>query len=433
MIDQDYAGKVEITTLIINNRENYVDATKYVVGLSIFEDIYSPFVYVELAVADFDGLSKRFPLLGEEFLTVGFKTRDSKEVNYNFLLYKSDQTAYFKMNNAQAFVLRGLTLEKAFDYSKTVSEAFRGTPSEIANALFTTYINKDTDKKIKLEPSKGVTKIVFPDISPLEALNYCKKKAIPNTAAASPFVFFQNSTGYNFVSLNTLYGDGIVNNDGQIHVLNTGVNNPLSLNEQMTAGKKYKSDVISFTMQSNYDTVAKIDFGAYNNATYSFDLTTKQYVLRKQFNLSQNFNKFTLGAGGEMNSKQFMQSLNDKELKRHNLITDFSLQIEGAQHDFYPDVAGEMVAYSNIVTESNARILMYGDSNVTAGQVLYFQTFQADDSSTKVRPDPQKTGNYLLTSVRHDIIIDSRTDYKLSISAVKGNNDGTIEDMKSDN
>lgn len=433
MIKQEYAGKVEITSLIINNKDSFVDATKYVVGLSIFEDIYSPFVYVELAVADFDGLSKRFPLLGEEFLTVGFKTDQSKEVNYQFLLYKSDNTSFFKMNNAQAYVLRGVTLEKAFDFTKTVSEAYRGTPSEIANALFTTYINKDTNKKLKYEPSKGVTKIVFPEISPLQALSYCKKRSIPVSAVTSPFLFFQNSDGYSFVSINTLFNDGVQNRDAFKHVLATGFNNPLNGFELSNGNERFKTDVISFSMQSNYDTVSKIDFGAFNNETYSFDLTTKQYVIRRQFNLSQNFNKFTLGSGGEMNSRDFMRTLDDKALQKYNILTDFSLQLEGAQHDFLPDTIGEMVAYSNIVAETNANILMYGDSNITAGQVLYFQTFMADDSNPeKRRVDPQKTGNYLLSSVRHDIIIDSQTTYKISISAIKGTNDLTIEEMKSD-
>lgn len=432
MIEQDYAGKVEVSTLVINNKENYVDATKYVVGFSIFEDVYSPFVYIELAVADFDGLNKKFPLLGEEFLTVSFKTSRSKEVNYIFLLYKSDQSSVFKMNNAQAYILRGITLEKSFDFTKTVSEAYRGTPTEIADSLFNTYISKDTNKTLKYEQSKGVTKIVFPEVSPLRAIDYCKKKAIPNSAAASPFMFFQNSEGYNFVSLNTLYNSGIANRDPYKHVLATGQNNPLNIYEQSVGGEEFKSDVISFQMQSNYDTISKIDFGAFNNATYSFDLTTKQYVFRKQFNLSQNFNKFTLGSSGETNTKQFMQTFNDKELQKQNIITDFSLQLEGAQHDFFPDVVGEVIAYSNIVAEQNAKILMYGDSNITAGQVLYFQTFAADDSNERRKVDPQKTGNYLLSAVRHDIILDSQTSYKLSISAIKGNNDLTVEEMKSD-
>jgi hypothetical protein len=432
-VSQYYAGKVDITTLIISNSNQYIDARDKVVGFSIFEDIYSPFVYIELAIIDYDSFAKKFPLLGEEYLTVIFKTENSKEINYTFLLYKNDSTVIQKMNYAQTSILRGITIDKAFDSTKKINESFTGSYTDIAEAIFNTYISSSVgNKKLYGEPARGISKLVFPQLTPLESILMCRRKAVSLSGVFSPYVFFQNSDGYYFVSINTLFDKGISLKDPFVHVLTTNNLNPLIDTEFSISGSKFKTDVISFSMASNYDSVIKIDFGAYNSSTFNFDLTTKQFVLKNEYNLSRRYDKFQLGTTGEFNSSKFLSSFNDRGVKYFNTLTDVSLQLEGTQYDFYPDAASEMKSYSLQVSESSAKILMYGDSNFAAGQVAFFQTYLTDIDSSKRKIDPQKTGHYLMTAVRHDITLDGSSNYKMSISAIKGTNNDSVEEMSSE-
>ena len=429
-MSQNYAGKVDVSTLVLSNYTQYVDIRDKVVGFSIFEDIYSPFVYIELAVIDYDSFSKKFPLLGEEYLTVGFKTDKSDEVNYTFLMYKNDSTVIQKMNYAQTTILRGVTVDKAFDSTRKVNESFSGSYTDIAKSVFDTYIAPSVgDKPFYGEPSRGISKIVFPQITPLEAIMMCKRKAVATTSTFSPYTFFQNSKGYYFVSINRLFEKGIELKDPYVHVLSTNNTNPLLDTEFSLSGDVFKTDVISLMMASNYDTISKIDMGAFNSSTYTFDLTTKQFVLKKQYNLSDKASSFQLGTSGEFHTQRFLSSFNDRGMEYIHTMTDVALQKEGAQYDFYPDAVGEMKSYTSQVSESVAKILMYGDSNFAAGQVAFFQSFLTDMEASKRKIDPQKTGHYLLTAVRHDISLDGTSNYKMSINAIKGNNNDSVEEM----
>lgn len=429
-MNQHYAGKVDISTLILSNSSQYVDVRDKVVGFSIFEDIYSPFVYIELVIVDYESFAKKFPLLGEEYLTVGFKTDKSNEINYTFLLYKSDSTIIQKMNYAQTSILRGVTIDKAFDSTKKISEAYNGSYTDISKSIFETYIGPNVgSKQFYGEPSRGVSKLTFPQLTPLESIMMCRRRAVSISNVFSPYVFFQNNKGYYFVSINTLFDKGIQLKDPFVHVLSTNNNNPLIDTEFSISGSVYKTDVISMSMASNYDTVSKIDMGAYNSSTFNFDLTTKQYVLKNQFNLSNKYTKFQLGTTGEFNTKKFLSSFDDRGIRYLHTMTDVARQKEGTQYDFYPDALSEMKSYSLQVSESAVDILMYGDSNFAAGEVVFFQSFLTDMDSSKRKIDPQKTGHYLMTAVRHDISLDGTADYKLSISAFKGTNNDSIEEM----
>ena len=405
-------------------------------NIDIYEDIYSPFVYCDLILIDYNSVAKQFPLMGEEYFVLSFNSIGGKQINYHFLLYKNDTGGMTPTNSAKGYILRGVTLERAFDTGKTVSSAYTGTYSRIAGQIFDDYIKKDTGGlDFNYEPSKSVQRYVVPQVSPLSAIEYCRSRAVSTSAAKSPFVFFRNSEGYTFMSMNGLFNKNAAAPSAQITHRYAPRSLPAEFNESGDAGSKV--DIVSFDIVAYYDTMSKIDKGAFNTHTYTFDLTTKAFVLRKQYNLSDNADTFQLGGGSQYNRSSFTSLFSNTRCAAMYVPTNTSLEVNGdqsTQKDFFPDHMGEMMAYINLVSEYNIHYTMYGDSNVTAGQVMKISVPQAQEESpgttSKYKQDAMYSGNFLCARVVHMLTFNENVDYYVRVSAINGARSKSVEDIQ---
>lgn len=431
--DHQIAGRAEVLQASIKSGSTQIDIQPQLLNVSIFEDIYTPFVYVELTIADYDEIARKLPLIGEEFFVFSFRSNLGKMVSYQFLLYKNDTGGSNATNTMQAYVLRGVTLEKAFDTAKTVNASYKGTYAQIAGQIFDDYLGRDAGGySLQYEPTKSVQRFISPFLSPLECIEWCRNRAVSaDSAAKSPFVFFRNSEGYYFISLNGLFNKSAGEDLAKLaHVYYGKSTPPDQVDRVDDGGNAYKADIVSYDIQTKYDTMSKQRDGAYNTHSYTFDLTTKQFVFRKPFNASQDANKFQLGNPGEFNRPDFLGLFNDSRCYNYYQPVNFSVELEGTTTNFLPDHVGEMRAYAGLVSEYNAKFRMYGDSNITAGKVLKVSIPQSTgDKQAERSEDPMVTGYMLCASVRHDITIADRVTYFLSISGIKGSFPTSIEEL----
>ena len=84
----DFPGKVTIILAQIYNNLGAMDVVNNLLSIDIYEDIYTPYVYCELVVIDYNKLASSLPLMGEEFLMISFKTEDGQVITYRFYLYQ---------------------------------------------------------------------------------------------------------------------------------------------------------------------------------------------------------------------------------------------------------------------------------------------------------------------------------------------------------
>ena len=102
-----------------------------------------------------------------------------------------------------------------------------------------------------------------------------------------------------------------------------------------------------------------------------------------------------------------------------------------------PHHVGEMDAYLNLVSEYNIHYTMYGDSDVTAGQVMKIAVPKArdmapTDGSGRTTNDGMYSGSFLLAQVRHTMTFDEGVDYYVRVSAINGARNMKIEDIKNE-
>lgn len=433
---QNVLGRAIIKEAVIYNGDGVsLSVTDNLISVEIYEDIYNPFVSCEMMLIDYDSLAKKFPLVGEEFFRFSYQSIHGKIVTYEFFLGTKDTAGMTETNTAKGYVLRGVTKERAFDNAKTVQRSYVGTYAAIAGQIFDDYIKLDGDGFIfNFEPSRGVSKYLPPQISPLSAIEYCRSRAVAMGEARTPFTFFRSSEGYSFTSLGGLFNrKGSEAAAGITHTY-AARQLPAEYDEQLANGTKV--DIVRFNIASFYDTTDKIDAGAYNADSYSFDLTTKAFVLNKRFNLSDSGNKFQLGGQGYVNRASFADTFANTRCVAHYVPTDCSWELndsQSTQKDLYPEYIGEMKAYTSLLTEYNVHYTIYGDSNVTSGQVMKInvpQSREIADTGARGTQDKMYSGSFLCARVVHTFNFSENVDYYVHISAINGARNYSIEDIR---
>lgn len=437
MAEQNVLGRAIIKEAVIYNGDGVsLSVTDNLISVQIYEDIFNPFVSCEMMLVDYDSLAKKFPLVGEEFFRFSYQSIDGKVVSYEFFLGTKDTAGMTEMNTAKGYVLRGVTKERAFDTAKTVSRAYTGTYASIAGQIFDDYIRLDSDGNMfNFEPSRGVGRFISPQLSPLAAIDFCRARSIATGESRTPFTFFRSSEGFSFTSISGLFNRQGSLPSAKITHTYAARQLPAEYDEKLANGVKV--DIVNFEIASFYDTTEKIDSGAYNADCYSFDLTTKAFVLNKRFNLVEDGNKFQLGGQGYINRASFAETFANTRCVAYYLPKDCSWEMNdqnSTQKDLYTEYVGEMKAYANLLSEYNIHYTIYGDSNVTAGQVMKIVVPQSREVAAKGEGrgmvDKMYSGSFLCARVVHTFSFNENVDYYVHISAVNGARNHDIEGLR---
>jgi hypothetical protein len=435
MEQQDTRGRAKILQAYISSSLSNITVPilNNILSITISEDVYTPYVSCSIVLLDYESVINKFPLAGEEYLYIKFQSYKGREIDFQFLLYKNHNIGATGTNTIRGMELHGVTLEYALDKAKTVTGALRGTHTDIVRQIFKTYIKKDArGLDLSYEPSRGVVKVLPSFWSPLEVIDYCRSRAIASSAMKSPFVFFRNADGYFFRSLNGLFNEMATKPEAKI--VHTYAPRPLSATfDERNEVPGARVDIVDYHIDSYYDTMEKINWGAYNTDSYSFDILTKSFILNNRFNLSESGSKFQLGgSGGPYNRQAFAQGFRNTRCSVSYVPTNTATEFDGtSSKDYYPEFVGEKNAYANLLGEYNFRCTIYGDTDITPGQVMAISVPRAQDvdkgNTKRSEQDKMFSGSFLITRIEHVIAFNLNVDYHMRISAVNGARDYTIE------
>jgi hypothetical protein len=284
-----FAGDVNIEKVSITTSSGFTqEITNQVVGLQIFEDLFSPFITGSLVIKDSLDLLNLFPFSGEEFLQLRVSTptfKDSK-IDGNFYIFKMADREIVG-DRSVVYELHFITQEAVIDLNKRISKAYSGRCSEIAKTLM-----EDKDfglqikRKIYIEDTKNSTKFISNYWNPVKCLNYLSDHSL-NTNDSPTFVFFENRAGFNFVSLETLY----TNNDVvQEFVYDNYKRDNLSDGQTINNPAEQYRRIKELRIPTVYDYMKNTQAGMYASKQYSFDITTKT-VFVNNFDIKTDFEK----------------------------------------------------------------------------------------------------------------------------------------------
>jgi len=289
-----FAGDVNIEKVSITTSSGFTqEITNQVVGLQIFEDLFSPFITGSLVIKDSLDLLNLFPFSGEEFLQLRVSTPTLKgsKIDGNFYIFKMADREIVG-DRSVVYELHFITQEAVIDLNKRISKAYSGRCSEIAKTLM-----EDKDfglqikRKIFIEETKNSTKFISNYWNPVKCLNYLSDHSL-NTNDSPTFVFYENRAGFNFVSLETLY----TNNDVvQEFVYDNYKRDELTGGQTINNPSEQYKRIKELRIPTVYDYMKNTQEGMYASKQYSFDITTKtvfvnNYDIKTEFEKQKHLN-----------------------------------------------------------------------------------------------------------------------------------------------
>lgn len=291
------AGDVEINDVtIITTRGLAVSVLPQVIGIEVFEDIFSMFISGTLTLRESQSLTNLLPLIGEEVLRLEFKTPSVDETQTykgEFFIYKMGKRVMNSEREA-TYTLSFISKEAVTDLNKKVSKAFSGFPSDIMEEL---CVNQEwgleTPKPVFLENTTNQIKYVSNFWSPAQNIQYVCDHAL-NESDSPSMIFFETKYGFNFVALDTLYVTGELK---QRFVWDNYTVEIAPTSSTIRDIDKDYQRILEIDYPVAYDYMERVQSGLYGSEIISYDIMTHQYthkVYVPTFSDHSHMNKYPL-------------------------------------------------------------------------------------------------------------------------------------------
>ena len=392
-----FAGDVTIDYVtLITSKGMVQDITPQVIGIEIYEDIFSPFLSGKVMLKDAQDIINLMPLIGEEFIALRVKTPllpDDRAYEYVFQIYKLDDRVKISEREVM-YVLHFMSVEALIDANKKISKTYSGKISDIVKKIITEGDALESDKDANIEETPNSTKFTANFWSPVQCINYLTQNAVNQNKSPS-YVFFENKFGLNFISLETMYSS--------TPVFQTFIWDNYSADISIGGGsakniaKDYQR-IMDIRTPQTFNYIDRIQSGMYGSQMVTYDLTTKIYAhsgYTPNFEEDKHLNKYPLWTNKVIAKQRAML------IREHRYFNNYN---------GFGDVTNTKVAQRRISLMGQAdafkiEIEVLGRTDYSVGQKMTIIVPKNTQLKTTTLPedfnDKIHSGDYLVSAICH--------------------------------
>lgn len=420
--EQFKPGDCQITkiTLYSDDGQRQADIRNQVRTIDIYESVLTPIMYCEMMINDSNDLLRQFPILTEEYIELEYKLPSSENPSrHKFHVKSIKDIDPNSQQKSKTYKLVCVSMEMV-NNSKTRVDARFGGYRDQNNVLHGNEVHKDierilkdylqTDKTYEFEICKGIDELLVTRIQPFRAIDMLRRRAISKTYESSSFCFFENKRGYVLSTLERLFDKGKDVVGDKIFWTDTDSGNDVAQNMMR--------NIIGYKQIHFADSIEKMNQGGFFNNVGLLDITTGKYT-KTSYDDSKDSAKFKSVEGPALgeNSSFFT--------KKHVDKTSKTLLMVGASdraENFLPQKVSVLQAYTQKLMHSLVRIYVYGDDQITAGDVIECHFPTATGTTEKDhKEDRLQSGKFLISKVRHILVnSEGRQKYNMSFELIKG-------------
>lgn len=393
-----FAGDVNVDQVTITSRNGFVqNISQQVIGVELFEDLFSPFLSGNIIVKDSLDLINLIPLTGEEFVKIKIYTPSfegfGKVIDNDFYIYKLSDIEY-DGDKSKIYRLHFISPEAIVDVNKRISKCFVGKISDIAKEILSNQtFGFETTKFLNIEESTNSTKYVSNYWSPVVNINYLLGNAV-SVDSDPNYVFFENRTGFNFISLTKLYKQASTQlfvNDGFLREFNKDGSSKRNIEEE------YKR-IIDVTIPNGYNYMENVRAGMYASKIITYDPVTKKYA-SKHYNILDDWKKESNLNQYPLVSKKHIDNPWSTIIRETKYYNNFNK---------YNDVTNTRILQKRISqllqAEGNRiEITVPGRTDYTVGQKVEVKLYKSQPTSKEDTDfiDKAYSGFYIIAAVNH--------------------------------
>ena len=255
-----------------------------------------------------------------------------------------------------------------------------------------------TEKNLYIEPTKGIRKIVSPNVHPYTLIKNLAMEAQSLKSSSPHYLFFENLVGFNFVSLQELYRQPSLGEYKVIHAGELKENNTVNVEEQLKT-------VIDYNITGNNDTFTNIKSGMLGSTIITHDIYNKSYS-KNTYRYFDDFEKHgRIDTGAIYSDVKNIGNFTDARLYVNptSTTTDF----QDAQHYGTSATSNQLsetllhrqARLAELGSAINVQMTVNGNTTLVAGQKIIFN--KPSNSEIDVKVDPFYQGEFLVTQTRH--------------------------------
>ena len=470
----EFAGDYDLQYVHISNHKGQgrtqslrgENITQMVIELNIFESIYNSSITGAIVIADTTNLIGNLPIQGTErlFFRLNNKLINNNNANTLDFTEKSGHPLHIykvtdreQLNDTtQQYTLHFASREFIRNQRLKVSESFNGRMDEAVYSIFKRPEYLDSKKKLYFQKTQNSDKIVVPNINPFDAIKMLAKRALPESFRDKGvgYLFFETPRGFHFRSWESLcigkngkpreikqkFRYVQVNLDRFGHEVLDKNGKPLNkVVEDYQNVESYK------LLNSTHDVAANTALGTYGHTVITHNLYDKSYKKDKyhyhdSFNTTGHVDNNSGQDTYTTSNPMIVSSPVDYDLvegdTRQKGVSDYaesrvSLQAtsqytHGEDTGSYGvDVAqdgkleGERISLANqLHSGTRLQMTVKGQAWLQAGDLIQFdmQTIENRDNRPSSRLDPQLSGRYVISHIRHRVAGDQ---YRQVLECIK--------------
>ena len=333
----------DLQVKISNFKDEIRDITDLCFGFSIYEDLFAPTSSIELMIVDAEGLVESMPIIGDEHITISYRTRGIKSKNSQGQgtellqdgstgeLYEVRVRSYqiYKLSKKQeveerqhAYVLHGVDDHQVMNEMLDLNQSYVGLNCiKAIDSIFKSSFIKnvdDTFRPYNIQPklngigtddpieSTNSSFYISPGVTPFEAIMHLKEEAEHKDTSLknnSDYVFYQDYEGFHITTLTELKS-APVKYDYTVKDMGANADNTDQVTGSNDSGDEFTA-VIEFQINKNFDTIQHLSLGTYGNRVAAIDLLTKRFDERS-FNYGTSHESLNPMGLGKLHSNDSM-------------------------------------------------------------------------------------------------------------------------------
>ena len=408
-----YAGEYDIKKCsIMSTKGIEFDIKSVIENISIFENIFTETISGIITINDTTDVVNNAPILGEEKLKLLLTTPQKDKKPTTTIDFTKTPLDLYKIGNFigesenSTVVTLHFTSQEAYRNARVkISKAYRGSCSEILEKIFRDESFIGSKRPINIEETTGLKKFIFPNVTPFSCFSMLSKQSNSKNYKLSPsYLFYETTKGFNYRSI-----DGLCS---QEPVLDYEENVPDQI--EKSGAKNIVNNlqtITEFNVVSPRDTIKNTMNGVFSSNMTVHDIYNKS-LYNYSYNYFNNFDEDTHLNKAPMVSKS-------KDIHNNKGIGDFSTSKKYVTISSSGQNFEELGKYSfkydnleNIVMRRNSRMkqlqnsftlnmTVYGNTFIKAGDTINV-TIGSSSSVTNRKNDPNYSGKYLITKIRHE-------------------------------
>lgn len=380
-------------------------------AINIYEDIFENTITGTIQINDGVSLLTTLSIHGNEYLYITFgrpgETTLAERYTKVFRVYKISNREKAKTGQIQTYVLHFCSEELIFSNQQSISRSFSGgNCSEYVGNLCLFDLKVSPKRIIDFERSSGPSEFTMTRKTPLEAIQYLAEHSY--SSSQSPFVFFENKHGFNFLSLQALYA--------REPIATIQYNSAKFISERSESPFLSSTDVNNFKFNKCFDVKAATEQGLYSSKLFTLDLIRQKYT-KHDISLLNVINTdamvdgyFPFNDATNRNNKalyeEFDSSVNFWLTNQGRRNTPYFVSKRQESYEsFVENTLVQRRMLIELINNTELHCIVPANPQYTAGYTVNFNlpAFTKNLENERIN-DPYYSGKYLITAVRHVIV-----------------------------